>query len=86
MYCIVKQKDVEYIAPLAASTLFSINSFTIMVPSQKTRNWGERKDEFGCDVDVDRLNEYFAGVATDQNYNRNNVTQVRKAVRVPLQF
>ena len=42
---------------------------------KNTGNWGERKDESGCYVDIDRLNEYFAGVATDPNYNRDNVMQ-----------
>ena len=38
---------------------------------KNTGNWGKRKDKFDCDVDDDRLNEYFAGIATDPNYNRD---------------
>ena len=56
---------------------------------KNTGNWGEWKDKFGCDVDAERLNEYFAGVATDPNYNRANVIQYDTACKegpAPLQF
>ena len=42
---------------------------------KNTGNWGKWKDKFGCDVDVDQLIEYFAGVATDPNYNRDKAIQ-----------
>ena len=49
----------------------------------KTGNWGAQKQTVK-NLDPDHINDYFAGIATDQNYDRDRVIQgARQALNCP---
>ena len=50
---------------------------------KKTGNWGAQKQNV-TNLDPDHINDYFASIATDQNYNRDRVIQAaRQAPNCP---
>ena len=42
---------------------------------KKTGNWGAQK-QIVTNLDPDHVNDYFVGIATNSNYNRDSVIQV----------